>query len=70
MRGQEDFIVQVGKNIRNIRKLRSMTIGDVAEKIPMKEYALNRIELGYCSCNLSTLKRIADCLDVDIKIFL
>jgi len=51
------------------RKDKNLPLREVSEQIPMKKYALNKIELGYVSCKLTTLKLIADVLSVDIKTF-
>lgn len=66
----EAYLIKVGNSIKNVRKLRHLSQREVAALIPMKEDALRKIERGYVSPLLITLKRIADALEVDIKVFL
>jgi ribosome-binding protein aMBF1 (putative translation factor) len=70
MKRNNEFLKQVGKKIRNVRKLRGISYVQLAPKIPMKPESLRKVELGHVSCLLVNLKGIADALDVDIKLFL
>ena len=70
MKRTDQYLKQVGANIRKVRHERGLTLKQVSAEIPMKLYAYNKIELGYVSCRLLTLKRISEVLQVDIRDFL
>ena len=70
MKRRNDYLTNVGSKVRSIRKLRGLSYVTVAESMDMKPEVLRRIEKGYTSPLLLTLKRIADALGVDIKVFL
>lgn len=70
MKRKDEYLAKVGANIRNIRRLRGYSYTELAKAMPMKPDALREIEKGYVSPLLTTLKRIADVLEVDIRDFL
>lgn len=66
----KDFQVKVGVKVREVRNKTGLSYETVAAMIPMKAEALRRIEKGYVAPHVTTLKLIADALQVDIKDFL
>ena len=67
---QMEYAKQVGSNVKAIRLNAGITQKYVAQTVGMKPYSLSKIESGYVSPHLTTLKQIADALGRDIKDFL
>lgn len=69
-RSDREFLKHLGNNIRAARKAAGLTQEQAAALIPMGRSALSDIEMGYHSPMITTLKRIAEVLNKDIKYFL
>ena len=59
----------VGQKIKEIRKKKSLTIQELAEKSGMSEGHISRLENGLKSPTISTLEKLAQALDVPIVYF-
>ena len=64
---KKDFLIKVGQNIREIRKLNGITIEDLALSVGMEPRHLNKIELGQLSTSIYQVYKISLTLKVDIK---
>lgn len=63
----EDFLKQVGNKIRHYRKVKKMTLEELAFECHDVDYAhLNKIELGKVNFSISYLKLIAEKLEVPV----
>lgn len=67
---KDDFLIQVGNNIRQIRKEKDMNLTELGYKCGIEKSNLIPIEKGRINVTLLTLRRIADALDVEVKDFL
>jgi transcriptional regulator with XRE-family HTH domain len=61
---------EIGKKIRQVRVAKAMTQEELAEKTGMFQSDVSAIEAGRRHVTLELLTRIANALDVDIKVFL
>lgn len=69
MKDSDDTVVKrLGNRMKEIRKERGMTQLDVAIKSGMEENAYQRIESGRTNPSVKTVNKIADALEVEIKI--
>lgn len=63
------FILLLGKQIKKLRKEKSLTQQELAYKCDMEKSNLIRIESGRTNPTTKTLKTIADALDLKVKDF-
>lgn len=63
------YLKEVGKNIARIRKEKNLSQLDVCAIISMDKPNLSSIENGRQNATTLTLKRIANSLDVEVKLF-
>lgn len=66
----EKYLEQLGQQIAKMRKEKGYTQLEFAEKLDMNRSALAKIEIGRVSPQITTLKRIAEGLDLSISSFL
>ena len=59
--------VDVGEQLRSIRRLRHRTLKEVAERAGLSESFLSQVERGRTSASISSLQRIASALGVDVS---
>lgn len=59
---------RIGNDIATLRKERSMTQQDVADRADIMRPHIARVELGKYNFGFDTLQAIADALDADIRI--
>ena len=59
--------VDVGEQLRSIRRLRHRTLKDVADRAGLSESFLSQVERGRTSASISSLQRIASALGVDVS---
>lgn len=62
----DDFILKMGKRIRELRKEYGMTQLDLAIKSNVDERQIQRLERGHTSATLKTLLKISAGLNVEI----
>lgn len=67
MENREQFLTRVGNNIRAARKAAGLTQQQTADLVHIHRSALSYIECGYNAPILTTFKRIADVVGVDVK---
>lgn len=67
---RKTFIMNVGKNIKQIRELKNFTQTFVAEKLNMSIGGYSKIESGQSEITISKLKQVADILETDINTIL
>ncbi|MDP1844066.1 MAG: helix-turn-helix transcriptional regulator [Sediminibacterium sp.] len=69
----DDFLLNIGKRVRQLRLEKGLTQMDLAFKCNDKDYSqINRLELGKINFSVSYLQLIADALGVkpmDLLIF-
>lgn len=53
--------------MRDLRKQKGLTQGELADKVNIGQSFISKIEKGHLEPSLSTLGRIAKVLDTDIK---
>lgn len=61
------FLAAMGLKIRKARKAAKLTQQEVADLIPMHRSGLSHIEMGKNAPLITTLKRIAEVLNKDVK---
>ena len=59
--------VDVGEQLRSIRRLRHRTLKEVADRAGLSESFLSQVERGRTSASISSLQRIASALGVDVS---
>lgn len=64
-----EFFKHVGQNIRKVRNERGLYLRDVGELANIHFGHLSEMENGHYDSKLSTLKKIADVLECDIRRF-
>jgi transcriptional regulator with XRE-family HTH domain len=62
----QKFNSKIGSRIRYIRKLKGMSLEDLAVKCNNHANQISRIERGLQSCTMFSLKSIAEALEVDM----
>ena len=55
-----------GKRIRELRKAKSLTQEQLAEKIGLDVKQISNIETGVCFTTMNTIEKLADCFDCEI----
>lgn len=65
-----DFVKEVGARVKAARLKAGLTQKELAETVQMKRAALINIERGQTSMHISTLKQIADVLQIPPREFL
>jgi UDP-N-acetylglucosamine 1-carboxyvinyltransferase len=65
-RVSDDYLVRIGKLIRDARKHRGWTQAQLAETLGTSQSAINRIERGHQNLTLEMLARIGEALDSEI----
>ncbi len=56
--------MEIGERIRKLRKKKSITQEQLADKLGLKRAIISKYENGIVDINLSTIKKIADILEV------
>lgn len=69
MRTEQDknYIILFGKNLRKIRKSKGLSMEILSYDAGMEYSQISRIELGKINTTISTLKQLADALEVEPK---
>jgi transcriptional regulator with XRE-family HTH domain len=62
----ESESAKLGKNLKQIRTQKGMTQGDIVRALGVSRSFVSNIENGKTNPTLSTIKRIADALDVSV----
>lgn len=62
----DEYLKEVGKKIKKIRKLKNMTLDDLAKKINKSKSAVSKYENGEINIDLVTLKEISDVFEIEI----
>lgn len=62
----DEYLKEVGKKIKKIRKLKNMTLDDLAKKINKSRSAVSKYENGEINIDLVTLKEISDVFEIEI----
>jgi len=60
-----EAVVYIGDRLRTLRIRRALTQQELAEKAGISKNALNRIELSKAEPHMSTLRKLAQALNVD-----
>jgi transcriptional regulator with XRE-family HTH domain len=60
----EDYIKSFGENLRAVRKRKNLSMSEIAKKTRVELNSLYRIEKGKVDISISTLKAIADALEI------
>jgi transcriptional regulator with XRE-family HTH domain len=58
-------VVYIGDRLKNLRIRRALTQQELADRAGVSSNALNRIELNKAEPHMSTLRKLANALDVD-----
>lgn len=65
------FLKEVGKKVRKARMAKGLNIIQLSIMLGNNHFTgLGNIERGQVGCRITTLKQIADVLEVDVKDFL
>lgn len=62
-----EFIKKLGKNLRKVRKEKGLSMEQLANKSDVEYSQISRIELGQINTSVSTIKDIADGLEVPVS---
>jgi len=62
----ENYLKTIGQKIREIRKIRGMTLEELAKKIHKSKSALSKYENGEINIDILTLKEISEVFEIDI----
>ena len=68
-RRNQEAILIVGNNVRQLRKIKGWTISEFAFRCGVDPHQISRIELGLTDSNITMLTLIAEKLEVDIRLF-
>lgn len=63
--GKASMEAVLGRNVRDLRQIRSLTLAEVALACGLSKGQMSKIENGHISPPLSTVERIAKALEVD-----
>jgi len=63
----KNYIILFGKNLRKIRKSKGLSMEILSYDAGMEYSQISRIELGKINTTISTLKQLADALEVEPK---
>lgn len=66
---EKKYLKKLGKNISSVRKSKNYSQLDICAIISMEKSNLSSIENGRQNPSTLTLKRIADAIGVEVKIF-
>ena len=58
-------VVYIGDRLKNLRIRRALTQQELADRASVSSNAINRIELNKAEPHMSTLRKLANALDVD-----
>jgi transcriptional regulator with XRE-family HTH domain len=58
-------VVYIGDRLKTLRIRRALTQQELADRAGVSSNALNRIELNKAEPHMSTLRKLAEALDVD-----
>ena len=64
--GNEQFLVQLGSRIKQIRSEKKMSQVNLAAKCDFEKASMSRIESGKTNSTILTLRKISDALDVTV----
>ena len=64
---EEEYILEVCKNIKSFRLAKNLTQVDLSASIGIDDSSLRRIESGRTSPTLKTLFRIANALGIEVS---
>jgi transcriptional regulator with XRE-family HTH domain len=67
MEAEEKGLIDIGEQIRELRRVRGLTQSELAEKSGLATNTLSLIERGLSSPTVSTLQKIASALGIDIN---
>lgn len=65
---RQHLSTRIGSMIKHTRKEKGMTQVELAERLGTQQPSIARIESGEFLPNLSFLKKVADCLGVEVEI--
>lgn len=63
----KDFIILFGKNLRNIRESKGISMQTLADIINVEYSQISRIERGLINTSIGIANEIAKALEIDIK---
>ncbi|MEL7253603.1 MAG: helix-turn-helix domain-containing protein [Pseudomonadota bacterium] len=66
---EKNLEVAIGREVRDLRKARSMTVADLAEATGLSVGMLSKIENGVTSASLTTLQSLSSALSVPVTAF-
>ena len=64
--GNEQFLVQLGSRIKQIRSEKKMSQVNLAAKCDFEKASMSRIESGKTNSTILTLRKISDALEVTV----
>ena len=65
---KDDPLLNLRKEILDLRIDKGISQSELAEKAGTKQTVISRIERGTCEPTITTIKKIADALEKDLKI--
>lgn len=66
----DDMYREIGSQIKKVRKNKSMTMNELAQKVDLSQSAISMIENGVRQPSLSTLSKFSEVLNYDFTKFL
>lgn len=62
-----DMRLVIGRNFARLRKAKGLSQSELAQKINISRQYISAFERGLTNSRITTLKRLADSLDLDIS---
>ncbi len=63
----EEFLKKLGEKVSVLRKTKGLTQKELAQKLETHYTAIVRIERGGVNSTINMLRKIADCLGVEVE---
>jgi len=67
LKRDQDILLKLGKNLRQIRRIKNLSQEALADKAEIERSQISRIERGVQNPKITTLILIANVLEVDVQ---
>ena len=65
----DDLLIEIGRRLKQARKERGLTVRRLGELAQLDYGHISRMENGQMDFHISTIKKIADVLEYDLRSF-
>jgi transcriptional regulator with XRE-family HTH domain len=66
MSPEDEYLIEIGKNIKRLRLAKGLTQVDLAHRCDIEKQNMNRIEAGKNNLTIKSLLKISAALDVNL----